>query len=648
MLKRVLEHIGFNKNSPYIRKFFFHENMKSSIYMSVMIIILEAWMIIRLTKIIIQQNLWDKFSYYFQNYYINYLVLITTGIVTLVFSSLSLKGKLKARQTGRFLLLSFSFICLCFGIKVALNDYSKGEQILVFATMCLYALCLLTWRPIITFFISSLSFLYMYFRMNSMIAVNTGNEGVTDATKINFFILWISIMMVCISSYNNTRSQAIKDENLLIANKNLKQLSITDDLTGIHNMVYFRQEAENINNNIEGKLFLFFDLENFKSYNEKYGFHEGNELLIKMANAMEEVFADSLVARYSDDHFVVLTKENGCIEAVNKLSECIDNLRRDIHLQLKCGAYRQKDGELDVSVACDRARFACNTLKKQFDHNFRMYDKDLEDMFTLRNYIVNNIDNAIANGYIKAYYQPLISSDNCCVCGFEALARWDDPYYGLLSPAVFIGTLEDCRQIHKLDLIMIENVCKDFQNARENCIPVVPVSLNFSRLDFELCDIVQYLDECSEKYNIPRDYLDVEITESALTESRDILLDVIAKLKSRGYSIWLDDFGSGYSSLNVLKDYEFDVMKIDMHFLKGFGNNEKTYKILETVVKLSGLLGMKSLTEGIETNEQMYFMRSIGCNKLQGFLFGKPAPFDKIIELIKSGELKISSEYLKQ
>lgn len=648
MLKRVLEHIGFNKNSPYIRKFFFHENMKSSIYMSVMIIILEAWMIIRLTKIIIQQNLWDKFSYYFQNYYINYLVLITTGIVTLVFSSLSLKGKLKARQTGRFLLLSFSFICLCFGIKVALNDYSKGEQILVFATMCLYALCLLTWRPIITFFISSLSFLYMYFRMNSMIAVNTGNEGVTDATKINFFILWISIMMVCISSYNNTRSQAIKDENLLIANKNLKQLSITDDLTGIHNMVYFRQEAENINNNIEGKLFLFFDLENFKSYNEKYGFHEGNELLIKMANAMEEVFADSLVARYSDDHFVVLTKENGCIEAVNKLSECIDNLRRDIHLQLKCGAYRQKDGELDVSVACDRARFACNTLKNQFDHNFRMYDKDLEDMFTLRNYIVNNIDNAIANGYIKAYYQPLISSDNCCVCGFEALARWDDPYYGLLSPAVFIGTLEDCRQIHKLDLIMIENVCKDFQNARENCIPVVPVSLNFSRLDFELCDIVQYLDECSEKYNIPRDYLDVEITESALTESRDILLDVIAKLKSRGYSIWLDDFGSGYSSLNVLKDYEFDVMKIDMHFLKGFGNNEKTYKILETVVKLSGLLGMKSLTEGIETNEQMYFMRSIGCNKLQGFLFGKPAPFDKIIELIKSGELKISSEYLKQ
>ena len=177
---------------------------------------------------------------------------------------------------------------------------------------------------------------------------------------------------------------------------------------------------------------------------------------------------------------------------------------------------------------------------------------------------------------------------------------------------------------------------------------LVPVSLNISRLDFELCDIVQYLDECSEKYNIPRDYLDVEITESALTESRDILLDVIAKLKSRGYSIWLDDFGSGYSSLNVLKDYEFDVMKIDMHFLKGFGNNEKTYKILETVVKLSGLLGMKSLTEGIETNEQMNFMRSIGCNKLQGFLFGKPAPFDKIIELIKSGELKISSEYLKQ
>lgn len=645
MIKKIRESVGLNKNSPYIREFFFNENMKASIYMSVIIIALELWMILRTTKIIIRDHLWDKFGYYFERYYSNYLILIFTAIVMLIFSSLYLKGKLKARQTGRFLLLSFVFVCLCFGIKVAINDYGKGEQILVFATMTLYALCLLTWRPIITFFISSVAFLYLYIRMDRMVAVNTGEVGTTDATKINFFILWISIMMVCISSYNNTRAQAVKDEDLVRVNHHLQRISVTDELTGIHNMVYFRQEAARDGTELAGKLFLFLDIENFKSYNEKYGFHEGNELLIKVAKATAETFKGSLVARYSDDHFVVLTDENGCTDAVDRLAKQIGELRRGIQLQLKCGAYRQKEGESDVSIACDRARFACNSLKKHYDRNFRMYDKTLEDSFTLKNYIVNNLDNAIANGYIRAFYQPLISSEDGCVCGFEALARWEDPYYGLLSPAMFIGTLEECRQIHKLDLCMIDNVCGDFVNARKEGIPVVPVSLNFSRLDFELCDIVSALDERTEKYGIPRDFIDVEITESALTDSGDVLLDVIGRLRSGGYNIWLDDFGSGYSSLNVLKDYSFDVMKIDMQFLKGFGSNEKTYTILESVVKLSGLLGMSSLTEGIETNEQLKFLRSIGCNKLQGYLFGKPVPYEKIIELIKSGELKVSPAY---
>ena len=645
MIKRIREAVGLNKNSPYIREFFFNENMKASIYMSVIIITLELWMILRTTKIIIRDRLWDNFGYYFERYYSNYIILIVTAIVMLIFSSLYLRGKLKARQTGRFLLFSFAFVCLCFGIKVAINDYGKGEQILVFATMSLYALCLITWRPIISFLISSVSFLYLYIRLDRMVAVNTGEVGATDATKINYFILWISIMMVCISSYNNTRAQAIKDEDLVRANHHLQRISVTDELTGIHNMVYFRQEAERYGTELAGKLFLFLDIENFKSYNEKYGFHEGNELLIKVAKAATESFRESLVARYSDDHFVVLTDENGCTEAVDKLSNQVEELRRGIQLQLKCGAYRQKEGESDVSIACDRARFACNSLKKHYDRHFRMYDKSLEDSFTLKNYIVNNLDNAIANGYIKAFYQPLMSSEDGFVCGFEALARWEDPYYGLLSPSMFIGTLEECRQIHKLDMCMIDNVCEDFARARNEGIPVVPVSLNFSRLDFELCDIVSVLDERTKKFGIPHNFIDVEITESALTDSGDILPEVISKMRQRGYNIWLDDFGSGYSSLNVLKDYSFDVMKIDMQFLKGFGSNEKTHTILESVVKLSGMLGMGALTEGIETDEQLDFLRSIGCSKLQGYLFGKPVPYNRIVEMIRSGELKVSNAY---
>lgn len=645
MLKRIREALGLNKNSPFISEYFFKANMRSSIYMSAIIIVLELWMIIRMTHVMFRDDLLDNFSYLFAKYYSNYLILIVTAVVVLIYASLHLSGKIKARNTGRFLLLSTLFICLYFGINVSLNDYSKGEQILVFVTMVLYAVCLITWRPVISFIVSTASCLYLYVRMNEMVAVNTGKVGVTDATKINFFILWISIMMICISNYNNTRSQAIKDEKLIDVNRSLERSSVFDELTGIHNMVYFRREAEKFGS-LEGKLFLFLDIENFKSFNEKYGFYEGNQLLIEVAKAIEDTFPRALVARYSDDHFAVLTDEDGCTEAVNRLAERIDELRRDIHLQLKCGAYRQKDGETDISVACDRARFACNTLKKRYDRCFRLYDKGLEDSFTLRNYILNNIDNAIEKGYIKAYYQPLISSDNCTVCGFEALARWDDPYYGLLSPAVFISTLEDCRQIHKLDLCMMEIVCSEFVKAREDGFPVLPVSLNFSRLDFELCDIVASLDEKTEKYGVPHDFIEVEITESALADSGDVLLDLMSRLRKSGYSVWLDDFGSGYSSLNVLKDHSFDVVKIDMQFLKGFGSNDKTKTILESVVKLSELLGMSSLTEGIEADEQLDFMRSIGCNKLQGYLFGKPVPYDKVRESIAAGKLRISPEFI--
>lgn len=643
MFKKILEAFGLNKNGEFVRGYFYHENMKSSIYMSVIIIVLEAWMIIRLTKIIIRDHLQDNLAYYFENYYSNYIVLIVSAIVMLIFSVLTLKGKLKARKTGRILLLTFSFISLSFGIKVAMNDYSKGEQILVFITMALYAVCLLTWRPIISFVIMSASFGFLYIGMDNMVAVNTGEVGTTDATKINYFIMFISVMMVCISGYNSKRSQALKDEDLIRINSHLEKTSVTDEMTGIHNMFYFRSEAEKLlaEEGASGKVCLFLDIENFKSYNEKYGFHEGNGLLKRFAEAVDSTFSDSVSARYSDDHFVVLTEENGCAEAVERLADEVSGLRRDIQLQLKCGAYRHKEGETDVSVACDRARFACNSIKKHYGEHFRMYDKLLEDSFTLRNYIVNNIDNAVENGSIKAYYQPLISADTGIVCGFEALARWEDPYYGLLPPGTFISTLEECRQIHKLDLCMIGNVCRDFDLARSEGIPVVPVSLNFSRLDFELCDIISALDEAAERYSIPHSSIDVEITESALTDSGDVLHKAIASLREKRYNIWLDDFGSGYSSLNVLKDYSFDVMKIDMNFLKGFGSNEKTNTILESVVRLSKQLGMTSLTEGIETSEQLDFLRSIGCDKVQGYFFGKPAPYDQVTELIKKGKLKM-------
>ena len=647
-MKAILNGLGFEKNSKYVRDYFFTTNMRASIYMSLVVIVLEVWMIIRMTVTIFRDNLQSNMMHYIEKYYVNYFILTFTGIIMLILAVRFMRGKKDNRYLCTVVKWVFTLVCIYFGIKISLNDYSKGEQILTFLTMELFSLCLLTWKPYIAFVLASVSYVYFYYRMNEMVAVNTGEVGTTVATQINFFIMWISTMMVCIANYNNTRMQALKDENLEKVNTYLSKISIEDELTGIHNMVYFRNEAEKVLSYVttdkENAVFLFFDIENFKSYNEKYGFHEGNELLIKVAHMIEDSFKGSLVSRFSDDHFVVLTRIDGAKNIIGHLSGEIKKLQREVHLELKCGAYKPVGDEADVSLACDRARFACNSIKKHYDRTLRIYDKSLEDKFQLKHYIVNNIDNAIASGYIKVYYQPVVSTRNGCICGLEALARWEDPNYGLLSPGAFIEILEEYRQIYKLDQYIIEAVCRDYRDASDNKKPFAPVSLNFSRLDFELCDIVGYLCETVEKYGVPKNFIDIEITESALTDQQDFLPNAIKNLRSFGYKVWLDDFGSGYSSLNVLKDYQFDVLKIDMKFLSGFKDNEKTRPILENIVSLTKQLKMLSLTEGVETAEQFSFLEAIGCDRAQGYLFSKPVPIETLRERISAGELKISPE----
>lgn len=647
-MKAILNGLGFEKNSKYVRDYFFTTNMRASIYMSLVVIVLEVWMIIRMTVTIFRDNLQSNMMHYIEKYYVNYFILTFTGIIMLILAVRFMRGKKDNRYLCTVVKWVFTLVCIYFGIKISLNDYSKGEQILTFLTMELFSLCLLTWKPYIAFVLASASYVYFYYRMNEMVAVNTGVVGTTVATQINFFIMWISTMMVCIANYNNTRMQALKDENLEKVNTYLSKISIEDELTGIHNMVYFRNEAEKVLSYVttdkENTIFLFFDIENFKSYNEKYGFHEGNELLIKVAHMIEDSFKGSLVSRFSDDHFVVLTRIDGAKNIIGHLSGEIKKLQREVHLELKCGAYKPVGDEADVSLACDRARFACNSIKKHYDRTLRIYDKSLEDKFQLKHYIVNNIDNAIASGYIKVYYQPVVSTRNGCICGLEALARWEDPNYGLLSPGAFIEILEEYRQIYKLDQYIIEAVCRDYRDASDNKKPFAPVSLNFSRLDFELCDIVGYLCETVEKYGVPKNFIDIEITESALTDQQDFLPNAIKNLRSFGYKVWLDDFGSGYSSLNVLKDYQFDVLKIDMKFLSGFKDNEKTRPILENIVSLTKQLKMLSLTEGVETAEQFSFLETIGCDRAQGYLFSKPVPIETLRERISAGELKISPE----
>ena len=254
-------------------------------------------------------------------------------------------------------------------------------------------------------------------------------------------------------------------------------------------------------------------------------------------------------------------------------------------------------------------------------------------------YVTSKIDEALRSGWIKVYYQPVIRSLTGDLCGFESLARWEDPEHGRITPDNFISTLEDTNQIYKLDCYMVDRVCSDIHDRISWGEEMVPVSINFSRLDFLICDMLDVVEKAVEKYDIPRDYLHIEITESMVVSDGELMHKVLDSFRAKGYGIWMDDFGSGYSSLNLLKDFNFDVLKLDMKFLSSF--TVKSKAVVKSVVTMAKDIGIFTLAEGVETAEEVEFLKEIGCGRLQGYYYGRPEPLEDVFRHMNEKGVKI-------
>lgn len=724
----IRKELGLHRHTKYETQYINETNIRTAIYMAVVVIALEIWMLIRY----VDKRPGLTFMKYFDGW-TNYLILLSSAWIILTFS-ISFKYKESGRKHGRsiigiisgsltllldilmsirflhvrkgmpfkdlieaskylvlltllivcyliyeiflshkslrntalygqFLNFLFALICLGFGCETSVYDVTRERQILCFVTMVIYAACLLIWKPYVSIIIISVVFNYFYSDWKPIMKANESPyaQNILEANQINYLTFWIALVMVSISIYQQRLAEAKKDENLVTANARLKKLAVEDELTGLSNIYQFVQDAKEVMLNTPGnKTYLFLNIENFKNYNDQFGYQAGNKFLKKVAGMIKDTFSGCPVARQAYDHFAVLADNDELMEKLEGLRRQIININTDIHIDLKVGAYTPgsdmsestiltshgsgTDNDMkaagkmvDPRIAIDRARFACSLMKNKYDKHFMAYDRKVDSDFHKRQYIVNNIDHAVENGYIKVFYQPVVWSENHTLCGCEALARWDDPKYGFLSPADFIPVLEEYRQIHKLDKCIWEIVCRDLRNVKASGMQPVPVSLNFSRLDFELMDTVTVLEELVDKYQIDKNDIHVEITESALTDKMGMLQQSMKRLKDDGFSVWLDDFGSGYSSLNVLKDYSFDVLKIDMKFLSSFDSNDKSKVILNMIIELAANLGMYSLTEGVETEEEADFLTKVGCGRLQGYYFGKPMPLNDIIEKIQNG-----------
>ncbi|MCR5725728.1 MAG: GGDEF and EAL domain-containing protein [Treponema sp.] len=434
--------------------------------------------------------------------------------------------------------------------------------------------------------------------------------------------------------YFNHSNSSFAEEHVFALSRN------NDLLTGLFNMRYFHEEVQkklfSREDRLKGMAFVHFDIASFKLFNERYGFQKGDELLCDVSAIIHQAFPEHFAARLSNDHFIVCTHAPNVEELVEDVYKKVKKIIPGVRIELKAGIYYLEDTCDEAGFACDRARLACNNIKQHYDVHFAVYDTDISRKLRTQQYIADHIDEAIENDFIKVFYQPVIRVATGEICGYEALARWQDPVHGMLSPQDFIETLENFHLIHKLDSYIVHRVCADYNKLSDAGEPVVPVSVNLSRLDFQLCNIFDIVNGYCEKYNMPKYLLDIEITESSLNDTTGALKYEIDRFRANGYQIWIDDFGSGYSSLNVLSEYSFDLLKLDMKFLRSMKNNPNAGTLLYYIVYAAQEMGLQALTEGVETQEHFDFLKKVGCNKAQGYLFSKPLPLEECREFTRA------------
>lgn len=409
-----------------------------------------------------------------------------------------------------------------------------------------------------------------------------------------------------------------------------EQLKYLDPFTGMLKVERFAellQYALDDPRMTEGMAVIYLDIDDFKSYNRTFSHDAGDKLLLFVARQIREAFSTDIVTHLSVDRFAVLTNSPDIASKCAAIHAATRAFDRSFAPELKCGVFVLEDAVHSPYIAIDCAKLACESIKGRYDISYRCFSQDLKDRLYARRYVARHAERAVNDGWIRTFAQPVIDTLTGDLCGFEALARWNDPDRGLLSPAMFIPTLEATHLIHTLDMHVVETVCKYLARRRDEGLPYVPASVNLSRLDFGLCDVLGTISELCKRWDIPHHLLAIEITESALQEGSDIR-DEMDRFRAAGFEVWMDDFGCGYSSLNLLKDYEFDVLKVDMEFLRDMESNARSKKIVASVLDMAKKLGIRTLVEGVETEAQYEFLRDAGCDMMQGYLFGKPGPLE--------------------
>ena len=401
-----------------------------------------------------------------------------------------------------------------------------------------------------------------------------------------------------------------------------------DVLTGLLNRSAFESRVREILSESDKQYYMMCsNIKDFKLINELCGSEVGDQLLIAQANTIRaDESGDSVSCRmYADKFCTLLPKDDYNEEAFGKnMSSVMDTvLSIPLKTQFYFGIYEIVDKTEPVWTMCDKAMMAIDVISGSYEKSFNFYNEELFQRIIKEKEIIGEFDKAIENDEFHMFLQPQIANDGTLV-GAEALVRWIHPGKGMINPADFIPVLEKSGLIHKLDLVMWEKAAQQLEKWKKDGRGNLSISVNISTKDFYLINIQEAFRALSEKYDFDIKNLKLEITESALMKDVRKITRNMDELHALGYDIEIDDFGSGYSSLGMLKDIHADILKIDMIFLRDTENTARSTTILKNVISMSKELGMPVITEGVEKKEHVDFLRDAGCDMFQGFYFSKP------------------------
>lgn len=430
------------------------------------------------------------------------------------------------------------------------------------------------------------------------------------------------------------------------AREDITEFSEKDVLTGGYNRRGFIRITERLLNEVPDRTkyaVLFFNVKNFKAVNELFGVESGDVVLQNIFRTLtHSKLSPVITARVESDHFVCLV-ENKNLDFEELTSVCDNKFVKDgkcMNLIIRCGIFYVEEKPMKISGMIDRAKLAKRYITDEYVQPYMVYDHSMQVSYIDKAKLAGELQEGIAKEQFKVYYQPVIDTKTGKIASAEALIRWIHPDKGFISPALFIPALEENGHISELDFYVLKKVWQFINDRCENNKFVVPISVNLSWMDFyDEIMMEKILKEMDRFRENGREHMArFEITETSYAAIRENRSGILESLRIKNAKILLDDFGSGFSSFGMLQDYDFDILKIDMSFIRKIGENPKTKSIVHSIIGMAHEIDIKTVAEGVETEEQVSFLRQSGCDYIQGYYYSKPLPEEEFVEFLEKAD----------